>query len=98
MANHILLAAEIVSALVVLFGVLVGVWKIIQWFKRLVEGERCHLRSDMVRTYYRNKDKKVIHQYERENFDKLYAAYKALKGNSFIDDIYQEVKRWEIIA
>ena len=98
MADHILLAAEIVSALAVLSGLLVGLWKIIQWGKYLVEGERCHLRSDMLRTYYRNKDKKTIHQYERENFDKSYKAYKCLKGNSFIDDIYQEVKRWEIIA
>lgn len=98
MVNQILLAAEIVSAIAVLCGVLVGVCKIVKWVKRLIEGERCHLRSDMVRTYYRNKDKKTIHQYERENFDKLYAAYKALKGNSFIDDIYKEVKRWEIIA
>lgn len=98
MINQLLLAAEIVSAAAVLGGVLLGIRKIVKWAKHLVEGERCHLRSDMVRTYYRNKDTKTIHQYERENFDKLYEAYKALNGNSFIDDIYKEIKRWEIIA
>ena len=28
----------------------------------------------------------------------LYEAYKALKGNSFIDKIYKEVQTWEIIS
>jgi hypothetical protein len=28
----------------------------------------------------------------------LYEAYKALKGNSFIDRIYEEVKEWEIVS
>ena len=96
MTNHILLAAEIVSALVVLAGVLVTVAKAVKWFRHIVEGERCHLRSDMVQTYYHCKDTKTIRQYERENFDKMYEAYKALGGNSFIDDIYREVKKWEI--
>jgi hypothetical protein len=28
----------------------------------------------------------------------LYEAYKALKGNSFIDRIYAEVQEWSIIS
>lgn len=28
----------------------------------------------------------------------LYEAYKALKGNSFIDKIYSEVKEWEVVT
>ena len=31
-------------------------------------------------------------------FVMLYEAYKALKGNSFIDKIYKEVQDWEIIS
>ena len=65
--------------------------------KKTLEGERCLLRSQMLGTYYRNKDSGQIHQYELENFLKLYDAYKALGGNSFIDDVYKEVTKWEMI-
>ena len=64
----------------------------------LINGMRCQLRSEMLRTYYSNKDREVIRQYELENFIFLYKAYKALKGNSFIDKIYKEVMTWEVIT
>lgn len=64
----------------------------------LVNGVRCLLRSEMLRTYYHNKDREKIRQYEKENFVYLYKAYKALKGNSFIDDIYKEVRTWEVVS
>ena len=65
---------------------------------RISNGMKCQLRSDMLRIYYDHKDTKQIRQYEYENFVLLYEAYKALKGNSFIDKIYAEVKTWEIIS
>lgn len=74
----------------VLVPIIVCVWKI-------VKGQRCQLRSEMLRIYYRNRDSKRIHQYEYENFAMLYDAYKALKGNSFIDKIYKEIQTWEVI-
>ena len=60
------------------------------------EGLKCLLRSEMLRVYYRNKDEKRIRQYELELFIACYKAYKALKGNSFIDEIAKEVYSWEI--
>lgn len=48
-------------------------------------GMKCQLRSDMLHTYYKNKDTQKIRQYEAENFEYSYKAYKALKGNSFIE-------------
>ena len=98
MIQQLLLAAEIVSALVVLSGVIVAAVKTVKWCKNITEGQRCQLRSDMLVTYYRHKDEKHIRQYERENFGKLYDAYKALGGNSFIDSIYKEVITWEVIT
>ena len=65
---------------------------------RLREGQKCLLRSNMLRTYYRNRAAQTIRQYEFENFICEYRAYKALKGNSFIDKVYTEVKQWEVIA
>ena len=74
------------------------VWKVITWMRRLVESERCQLRSLMLRTYYNHHATKQVRQYEYENFEKSYAAYKALNGNSFIDKIYEEVHEWEIVT
>ena len=62
----------------------------------LINGVKCLLRSEMLRTYYHNKDAEKIRQYEYENFIFLYKAYKALKGNSFIDKIYKEIEGWEV--
>ena len=64
----------------------------------LINGMKCLLRSEMLRTYYHNKERGKIRQYELENFVFLYKAYKALKGNSFIDKIYEEVMEWEVIS
>jgi hypothetical protein len=66
--------------------------------QKIKQGLRCQLRSEMLRIYYENKDDKKIRQFEYENFVKLYEAYKALKGNSFIDKIYDEVKKYEIVT
>lgn len=63
-----------------------------------IQGIKCLLRSEMLRTYYGNKETETVRQYELENFIKLYKAYKALKGNSFIDKIYKEVMTWEVIT
>lgn len=63
----------------------------------LLNGMKCQLRSDMLHIYYKYKDVKRIRQYEFENFVYLYKAYKALRGNSFIDKIYKEVMQWEVL-
>ena len=62
----------------------------------LRDGQKCLLRSDMLRMYYRHCESRTIRQYEYENFEYEYNAYKALGGNSFIDKIHAEVKTWEI--
>jgi hypothetical protein len=78
-------------------GILVGfVTPIIVLIVKIVNGQKCQLRSEMLQIYYHNKDTGIIRQYEYENFVYLYEAYKALKGNSFIDKIYREVQTWKI--
>jgi hypothetical protein len=86
-------------ALISEIGVLIGVIApVIALIIKLINGQRCQLRSEMLQIYYHNRETKVIRQYEYENFVFLYEAYKALKGNSFIDKIYSEVKTWEIVT
>ena len=80
-------------------GVLVGViTPVFVMIIKIVNGQKCQLRSEMLQIYYHNRDDKKIRQYEYENFVMLYEAYKALKGNSFIDKIYGEVQKWEVIS
>ena len=66
--------------------------------RKLADGTKCQLRSEMLRIYYHHRESETIRQYEYENFVMLYEAYKALKGNSFIDKIYKEVQKWEIVS
>ena len=66
--------------------------------KREDDGVKCLLRSDMLRTYYRHRESKQIRQFEYENFILEYKAYKAMKGNSFIDHIRAEVDEWEVVS
>lgn len=80
-------------------GVLLGVIvPIIVSVRKISTGTKCQLRSEMLRIYYHHHETETIRQYEYENFVMLYEAYKALKGNSFIDKIYKEVQTWEIVS
>lgn len=80
-------------------AVLIGtVTPVIVCMSKIANGTKCQLRSDMLRIYYRGKEIGKIRQYEYENFVMLYEAYKALRGNSFIDKIYKEVQEFEIVS
>lgn len=68
------------------------------WARRITEGARCQLRSDMLRTYYHHREQETIRQYEYENFVMEYEAYRALGGNSFMEKIYGEVRKWEVVT
>ena len=79
-------------------GVLIGVViPVVVTISRISNGVKCQLRSEMLRIYYHNREKRTIRQFEYENFVKLYEAYKSLRGNSFIDKIFKEVQEWDII-
>lgn len=84
----------IITEVVTLVGFILG---FIVWVRKLTNGMKCQLRTDMLKAYYNNRESGEIRQYEYENFVYNYEAYKALKGNSFIDKIYKEVKSWEVI-
>lgn len=85
----------IVTEVVTLVGFIIG---FCVWVRKLTNGMKCQLRTDMLKVYYHNRESGKIRQYEFENFVFNYEAYKALKGNSFIDKIYREVQTWEVIS
>ncbi len=88
-AEIIAISTEIIT----LIGVVVP---IVSSISKIAAGQRCQLRSEMLRIYYKHQDDQKIKEFEIENFIKLYGAYKALKGNSFIDRVYEEVMRWQV--
>ena len=87
------------AALIGEIGVLLGVIiPVLVSIKKIKDGVKCQLRNEMLRIYYHNRESGIVRQYEYENFVMLYEAYKALKGNSFIDKICKEVQEWEIVS
>ena len=61
------------------------------------ESVRSLLRSEIVRIYYANRERRSLHSFEYENIVKLYEAYKKMGGNSFIDKIWDEIQTWKIV-
>ena len=102
MMTDLLTAAQVAGAITGIVAALVLLIKPLRELvtndKRNRDGIKCLLRSDMLHTYYKHHEDKTIRQYEYENFVQLYKAYKALKGNSFIDKIAEEVKEWEVVS
>lgn len=92
---NITMIVTLIGEIGVLLGVIVPV---IVSVRKISNGTKCQLRSEMLRIYYHHRETGKIRQYEYENFVMLYEAYKALGGNSFIDKIYKEVQTWEIIS
>lgn len=86
---------KLIGEISVLLGVIIPV---IVFVRKIANGTKCQLRSEMLRVYYHNRESGEIRQFEYENFVMLYEAYKALKGNSFIDKIYKEVQTWEVVS
>ena len=87
-----------ITTLITEIGLIIGtIIPVVIWIKKISNGQQSLLRSEMLQIYYKNQESGTIHQYEYENFVYLYEAYKALKGNSFIDKIYAEVKTWHIV-
>ena len=92
--NHLTTITTLIAEVGVLMGVIIPV---ISTVRKIADGQRCQLRSEMLHIYYQSQKVGQIRQYEYENFVMLYDAYKALKGNSFIDKIYKEIQELEII-
>ncbi len=87
-----------VATIITLIGEISALVPIVVWILKIANGQKCQLRHDMLQIYYKHYETKVIRQYEYENFVFLYEAYKALKGNSFIDKIYKEIQTWKVVT
>ena len=89
------LVAEIIGLVGAVGGFVLAVLKAL---KEMREGIKCLLQADMMSTYYKHHDEDALREYEAQNFEMEYAAYKHLGGNSFIDKIHDDVQRWEVTS
>lgn len=58
---------------------------------------KCSLRNDILDIWDKCRENKKITQYQLQAIEFSYTEYKKLKGNSFVDDIHEKIKTFEII-
>lgn len=81
----------LISAFVGELGVLWG------FVKNINKSTKCTLRNDILDIYDRCKDSGKITNYQLQSIMYSYDRYKKLKGNSFVDEIIERVKNFELI-
>ena len=54
------------------------------------------LRDSICKLFYEYRAEKTLPLYEKENLIQLYEKYHTLKGNHFVDYLYDEMKRWDV--
>lgn len=62
----------------------------------IVEAVKCLLRNDILNIYDRCKESGKITRYQLQSVHLSYSIYKKLKGNSFVDEIMEEIRGYEI--
>lgn len=81
-------------------GLFVALFKQLRNFKLYqdlqTEAIKSNLRNDILSIYDKCKTSKEISKYELQAIELSYKSYKALKGNSFVDDIHEIVKGFTI--
>ena len=90
--------AKYITSLTVIIGFIVTLIAFWSKIKDIAEGQQCQLRNDITAVYYRHCDEAnpTLREFERKNLDSIYAAYKALKGNHYIDDLYVQMRHWRV--
>ena len=63
---------------------------------RQEEALKCLLRSNITSKYYVYSEMGSIPYYEKENIDRMFEQYKIMGGNSYVDQIVDEINRLPI--
>lgn len=56
------------------------------------------LRERIMAIYDRNRTRRQLEEHEKIQLDRSYEQYKTIKGNSYIDEYYQRMLTWKVIA
>lgn len=65
--------------------------------KSMIEATKCSLRNDILDIYDRCKDTNTITHYQLESIQHSAELYFKLKGNSFVKDVIERVKKFELV-
>ena len=63
----------------------------------LIQAVKCLLRNDILAIYDRCKEKSQITYWQLDSLEKSYKLYDFFKGNSFVKDLMERVREFEII-
>ena len=63
----------------------------------LIHSSNDMMRAEIVKIYYRYLPYKKMLQHSRELLNKLFHDYHDQGGNSFIEDMYDEMKTWPVV-
>lgn len=69
----------------------------VRMYLNYIEATKCSLRNDILQIYDSCKDKKQITHYQLSAIKYSSEVYFKLKGNSFVHDIVDRVKEFELI-
>ena len=91
--------ASQISAIAAIGGAILFAWRVLKKLNDITGGVRSMERDRITTTYYKHSDEEepTLRQYERESLDKLYASYITLGGNSFVQDLYKQMRNWKVI-
>lgn len=64
---------------------------------RLNESQLDTMRYNMNRIYYKYQPYKKILDYDKKAFMKFYTDYHEMGGNTWIDQLYNELKDWDTV-
>ena len=82
----------------VIITAFIGEVGIIYAFVNLTKkANKCSLRNDILDIYDRCKERGKITHYQLQSINYSYDLYKKLKGNSFVDEIIEKVKDFELV-
>lgn len=74
----------------------IALGKIIVGLRTQREATKGLLRTEMVKAYYKYRTVKKMPYYIKASWYEDYKSYKKLGGNSFIDDLKEEIDVWEV--
>lgn len=65
---------------------------------KLVDSSNDMLRKEITKIYYKYLQHKKIPRYMKEELFILYQDYRRQNGNSFVKEIFEEMKNWEVVS
>lgn len=62
----------------------------------MIQAVKCLLRNDILAIYDRCKDDKKISYWQLDSIEKSYKLYDFFRGNSFVKDLVDRVRKFEV--